>query len=68
MTVPRSIDPRFHPLRGFANSPDGGNYFQRLVNDERIIHWFAENKDVNHPKLSTLPTGNKPWFCCLVSG
>ena len=26
-TIPRSLDPRFHALRGFANSPDGGKLY-----------------------------------------
>jgi hypothetical protein len=29
----------------------------RLLNSPQIIHWFAENHDMQHPKLSTLPTG-----------
>jgi hypothetical protein len=57
MTVPRSIDPRYRPMRGFSPSLDGGNYFQTLVNSPKIIHWFAENHDLAHHKLSTLPTG-----------
>lgn len=27
------------------------------MNDPRLIHWFCENHDMNHPKLSTLPCG-----------
>jgi hypothetical protein len=27
------------------------------VNDPRLIHWFCENHDLDHAKLSTLPTG-----------
>jgi len=57
LTVPRSVDVRFPKLRGFADSPDGGEYYQRLLNDPRIIHWFCENHDMVHPKISTLPTG-----------
>lgn len=34
-----------------------GSYYGRILNDERVIHWFAENHDMTHPKLSTLPTG-----------
>eukprot|EP01034_Spumella_vulgaris_P040166 gene40166-49674_t len=56
-TIPRSIDPRFHLQRGFGNGPDGGAYYQRILNDERIIHWFAENHDMPNAKISTLPTG-----------
>lgn len=58
LTIPRSAgDSRYHLLRGFAQGPDGGAYFQKLVNDPRLIHWFCENHDVNHAKLSTMPTG-----------
>jgi hypothetical protein len=58
MTIPRSAgDSRYHLMRGFAQGMDGGAYFQKLVNDPRLIHWFCENHDVNHEKISTLPTG-----------
>lgn len=59
-TIPRNIgDVRYrsHPMRGFSTEEDGGEYFQRLINSPKLIHWFAENHDVTHPKLSTLPTG-----------
>lgn len=58
MTIPRGAgDSRYHLLRGFAQGGDGGSYFQKLVNDPRLIHWFCENHDLDHAKLSTLPTG-----------
>lgn len=58
LTIPRSAgDRRYSLLRGFSQNPDGGSYFQKLVNDPRLIHWFCENHDLTHPKLSTLPTG-----------
>jgi hypothetical protein len=57
LTIPRSVDTRYHLLRGFAQGEDGGSYFQTLVNDPRLIHWFCENHDLAHPKISTLPTG-----------
>lgn len=58
MTIPRGAgDSRYHLLRGFAQGGDGGAYFQKLLNDPRLIHWFCENHDLNHAKLSTLPTG-----------
>ena len=59
LTVPRSVDVRFPTLRGFAASADGGEHYQRLLNDPRIIHWYCENHDMVHPKISTLPTGLK---------
>ena len=27
------------------------------MNSDSVVHWFAENKDAYHPKLSSLPTG-----------
>lgn len=57
LTVPRNVDARYHRLRGFSDVDDGGKYFQTLVTDPRIIHWFSENHDLSHPRLSTLPTG-----------
>jgi hypothetical protein len=63
LTIPRGAgDQRYHLLRGFSQGPDGGSYFQKLLNDPRLIHWFCENHDLEHPKLSTLPTGTN--FCC----
>ena len=56
MTVPRSVDPRYRPLRGFAGA-DGGNLYHELIGHQNVIHWFCENHDLTHPKLSTLPTG-----------
>ena len=53
----RTVDVRYHPLRGFGSSPDGGKYFQQLLGDPRIIHWYCENHDMSHPKISTLPCG-----------
>jgi len=57
LTIPRSIDKRYRPLRGFSNQADGGRYYQTLLTDPRIIHWFSENHDLTNPKISTLPTG-----------
>lgn len=65
MTVPRQIDQRYRQaFRGFGGN-DGGGFFRALVDSPMLIHWFAENRDVLHPKLSTLPTamsigGNNP--------
>ena len=56
MTVPRQIDQRYRqPFRGFGGN-DGGNFFNLIVSSPMVIHWFAENRDLLHPKLSTLPT------------
>jgi hypothetical protein len=37
--------------------------FQAALDDPRIIHWFAQNALVRHPKLSALPIGvaNAQW-------
>jgi len=40
-----------HPLRNFPE------YYEEFIESPNLIHWFAENKDTNHPKLSTLPHG-----------
>jgi hypothetical protein len=56
MTVPRQIDQRYRQgFRGFGGN-DGGQFFRLLVDSPMLIHWFAENRDVLHPKLSTFPT------------
>lgn len=39
------------PLRRF---PD---YYKDFIESPNLIHWFAENKDTDHPKLSSLPSG-----------
>jgi hypothetical protein len=57
-TIPTSSgDMRFQPLRGFANTPDGGPNWVTLTNHKQIIHWFCENHDLSHPRVSTLPVG-----------
>src|SRR5689334_9444250 len=38
LTIPRSVDPRYKPMRGFKNSPDGGDYFQTILNSPKVIH------------------------------
>ena len=45
-----------HRVRGFGGS-GGGPAFQTIMSDPRVLHWYAENHDTVHPKLSTLPTG-----------
>jgi len=57
ITVPRQTDSRYrYSFRGFGGQ-DGGKFWSILVNDGKLIHWFAENHDLSHPKVSTLPTG-----------
>jgi hypothetical protein len=54
-TVPNGNgDTRYHKLRGM---PQGSENYNRIINSDSVVHWFAENRDVYHPKLSTLPTG-----------
>lgn len=56
-TVPlNNRDTRFKTLRGFGG-PDGGEYWKHLVANPHVAHVFMENHDIEHPKLSTLPTG-----------
>jgi len=43
-------------LRGFGGRSNGTNW-NYIIKDPRVLHWFAENHDIAHPKLSTLPTG-----------
>lgn len=50
-------DVRFHPLKGFASTKDGGRNWRLLTNHRQIIHWYCENHDLSHPKVSTLPVG-----------
>lgn len=57
LTIPRSTDQRYTVLRGFSSDSSGGKYFQTLVNAPQLIHWFCENHDLKHEKISTLPTG-----------
>jgi len=37
--------------------------FQRALDDPRIVHWFAQNATIEHPKLTALPIGiaNAMW-------
>ncbi len=57
MTVPRSFFNYGPKMRGFSG--DMSSYWGRILNDPRVIHWYCENHDLNHPKLSTLPTGER---------
>lgn len=31
--------------------------FENFINDTRIIHWFTQNQNARHPKLSSIPIG-----------
>ena len=37
--------------------PQGDTNFRRIISSESVVHWFAENRDVYHPKISSMPTG-----------
>ena len=57
-TIPSSTgDLRYmsRPLRKFGSEDSDG--WTKLMKDSRILHMFAENRDSNHPKVSTMPTG-----------
>lgn len=57
-TIPSSSgDVRFHPLRGFSSKDGGGPSWKLLTSRKQIVHWYCENHDINHPKVSTLPVG-----------
>lgn len=38
----------------------------KIVDDSRIVHWFAENHKFEHSKISTLPTGTIVFFVLCV--
>lgn len=52
LTIPNQIDKRWRAFR-----PDEKEMINRILEDERLVHWFAENRDVVLPKMSTLPIG-----------
>lgn len=55
MTIPLSSgDKRYTAIRWFGNHGQG---WESMIKDPRIVHWYAENHDIEHPKVSTLPTG-----------
>lgn len=41
------------PTEIFSNNAD----FDRFINNEHLIHWFAQNCVVQHPKITHLPIG-----------
>jgi len=40
-----------------------GSRYRPFLGDVRLVHWFAQNVDVEHPKLTALPIGlaNAQW-------
>lgn len=51
-TVPNQLDARWRP----SNS-DERRIIREIALDERLIHWFVENRDEVLPKTSSLPVG-----------
>jgi len=51
-TVPNQIDARWREF----NSREKG-IIDKILQDERVIHWFAENRDEPRKKMSSLPVG-----------
>ncbi|CAM9090663.1 unnamed protein product, partial [Ectocarpus fasciculatus] len=54
MTIPLGNAASSYPHFG---RPDGGEAFHALMNNPELLHWYCENHDLNHAKMSTLPTG-----------
>lgn len=52
LTIPRQTDKRWREFRA-----DEKEIIYRILEDERLIHWFAENRDTVLPRMSTLPVG-----------
>eukprot|EP01041_Mallomonas_annulata_P000906 gene906-1760_t len=64
-SVPRNLNPAFGPYKGhkLQFNTTGGSLWEAIVLNPYLIHWFAENKDMNHPMVSTMPTGMNPNEC-----
>ncbi len=52
ITIPNQVDARW---RSFNDNER--KIIDKIINDKRVIHWFAENRDELLPKMSTLPVG-----------
>ncbi|BFM20157.1 hypothetical protein [Gilvimarinus japonicus] len=52
LTIPNQIDKRWRAFR-----PDEKETIYRILEDHRLVHWFAENRDTVLPRMSTLPIG-----------
>lgn len=52
LTIPNQTDKRWRAFR-----PDEKEMIYRILADDRLVHWFAENRDTVLPKMSTLPIG-----------
>lgn len=52
LTIPNQIDNRWR-----AFHPNEKEMIYRILTDDRLIHWFAENRDEVLPRMSSLPLG-----------
>lgn len=52
VTVPNQTDVRWRP-----NNTDEQRAIRAIAEDERVIHWFVENRDEVLPNTSSLPVG-----------
>jgi hypothetical protein len=52
LTVPTQIDARWRPYNGKER-----RIIDSILEDDRLIHWFIENRDQAMPKTSSLPVG-----------
>lgn len=52
ITIPNQLDVRWRPFNSREKE-----IISNIIADERLIHWFAENRDEARPKMSTLPVG-----------
>lgn len=52
LTIPHQIDKRWRAFRS-----DEKEMIYRILEDERLVHWFAENRDEVLSRMSSLPVG-----------
>ncbi len=51
-TIPNQVDKRLRPATAAEK-----DLVRTIASDNRLIHWFAENRDQCLPNMSTLPVG-----------
>lgn len=52
VTIPNQLDKRWRKFNAAERCIISG-----ILDDERVVHWYAENLDSLHPKMSPLPVG-----------
>ena len=52
LTVPNQVDTRWRPYTRSEKT-----LMKKIIEDERVIHWFAENRDEDRRGMSSLPVG-----------